>query len=246
MADLEDFDTAYQAGFPYHDENLAMLAWYAERLIEHLQGQRARTLLSLGVGHTVVADAILAALVPGLDRYTIVEGSTRRIAELKRGRDLAGVEIVHGLFESYSTSEPVDAVEMGFVLEHVEDPEQIVQRYAEMLAPDGSMIIVVPNARALHRLVGHEAGLLPDLYALSEADRQLGHRRYFDRDSVEALVRGAGLRVDATEGIFLKCLMTSQFASVALPEPVVRAFYAIGRAMPDVCNAIWVEARRRS
>ena len=246
MADLDDFDPAYRTAFPYHDENLAMLAWYAARLVGHVRRRRAKTLLSLGIGHMVVAEAILGSLVPELDRYTIVEGSARRITELSKGRDLAGVEVVQDFFESFAIPEPVDAIEMGFVLEHVEDPARIVARYAEMMAPGGSMIIVVPNARSLHRLVGHEAGLLEDLYQLSPADAALGHRRYFDRDSLEALVRDAGLRVEATEGIFLKCLTTAQLSGLALPEPVARAFYEVGHSMPDICNAIWVDARHVS
>ena len=77
-------------------------------------------------------------------------------------------------------------------------------RYAGFLAPGGVAAIAVPNARSLHRLVGQRAGLLDDLYRLSEHDLALGHRRYFDRERLVALVEGAGLRVAGCEGILLK------------------------------------------
>ena len=43
--------TGYRPDFPYHDENLLMLDWYASRLERTLRERRARRLLSLGIGH---------------------------------------------------------------------------------------------------------------------------------------------------------------------------------------------------
>ena len=53
------------------------------------------------------------------------------------------------------------------------------------------LAIVVPNARSLHRLIGERAGLIDDLYRLSEHDLAVGHRRYFDRADCRA-DRGRG------------------------------------------------------
>jgi 2-polyprenyl-3-methyl-5-hydroxy-6-metoxy-1,4-benzoquinol methylase len=133
---------------------------------------------------------------------------------------------------------------MGFVLEHVADPAALVARYREFLAPGGLLAIAVPNARSLHRLVGQRAGLLDDLYKLSEADLALGHRRYFDKDSLVRMVEGAGLRVLACEGILLKCLTTAQLARLALEPRVKQAFCELGAGFPDIANAIYLEAAR--
>jgi hypothetical protein len=56
----------------------------------------------------------------------------------------------------------------------VDDPGVIVRQFSRYLAPGGAMFIVVPNARSLHRLIGHKAGLLDNLYRLSAEDLQLG------------------------------------------------------------------------
>jgi SAM-dependent methyltransferase len=241
----EDLDgaTGYRPDFPYHDENLVMLGWYAGRLEATLLARGARRLLSLGIGHQVVSRRLGGLLARGVDSYTIVEGSSARIEELRRAGTLpAGAEVVRAWFEDYVPPAAVDAVEMGFVLEHVEDPAALVRRYAGFLAPGGVVAIAVPNARALHRLVGHRAGLLEDLHRLSEHDLALGHRRYFDLESLRRLVEGAGLRVGACEGILLKCLTTGQLSRLGLDARVLEAFCEVGAAYPDIANAIYMEA----
>ena len=126
-----DRATGYRAGFPHHDENLLMLGWYAARLAATLAARGARSVLSLGIGHQVVSRRLGGLLGRGLDAYTIVEGSSARIDELRGSGGLPeGVGVVHAWFEEYEPPRPVDAVEMGFVLEHVESPEAIVRRYA--------------------------------------------------------------------------------------------------------------------
>lgn len=244
---IEDLDacTGYRPDFPYHDENHQMLAWYAGRLAETLRARGARRVVSLGIGHTVVTRRLLELVGRGVSAYAIVEGSRERIAELRSAVELpAAVELHHGYFEDYTPAAPLDAVEMGFVLEHVADPEALVARYREFLAPAGFLAIAVPNARSLHRLVGQRAGLLDDLYTLSEADLALGHRRYFDKDSLVRLVEEAGLRVLACEGILLKCLTTAQLLRVALEPRVKQAFCELGAGFPDIANAIYLEAAR--
>jgi SAM-dependent methyltransferase len=240
--ELDRFDAAYGPAFKFHDENLAMLSWYAERMMKALAGARAESLVSLGIGHSVVTRRVLAALGRTLKRYTIVEGSPARIRALRAQGPLPdGVTLENAFFEDFAPSGPLDAVEMGFVLEHVEDPALVLRRFAGFLRPNGTLIAVVPNARSLHRVVGHRAGLLDDPFRLSEHDRALGHRRYFDLESIKALIAGAGLQIRSVEGIFLKCLTTSQLAGLALPPPVLRAFFEVGVDYPEIANAIYLE-----
>lgn len=244
---VEDLDgaTGYRPDFPFHDENLAMLTWYSRRLAERLRERGARRVLSLGIGHQVVSRNLGVLLGRGVDWYAIVEGSASRIADLRKGGDVPpAVEVVHAYFEDYAPPHAVDAVEMGFVLEHVKDPALLVRRYAGYLSPDGFLAIAVPNARSLHRLVGHRAGLLDDLHGLSEHDRALGHRRYFDLDSLRRLVEDAGLRASACEGILLKPLTTGQLSRLDLDARVVEAFCEIGVGYPEIANAIYLEACR--
>jgi SAM-dependent methyltransferase len=247
MSGAEDLDGAagYDPSFPYYDENLLMLGWYARRLEKSLLARGSRRVLSLGIGARVVSQRLAGLAGRAGFAYTIVEGSATRIEELRAaGGPGDGVEVVRAYFEDYVPPAPPDAVEMGFVLEHVADPAVLVSRYSGLLAKGGLLAIAVPNARSLHRLVGHRAGLLADLHQLSEHDLALGHRRYFDLDSLRGLIEGAGLRVQACEGIFLKCLTTAQLSRVGLEARVLEAFCEVGAAYPEIAYAIYVEATR--
>ncbi len=243
--DLNQYGDAYGEAFEFHDENLAMLRWYVQRIIASIDKRSARSLLSLGIGHQVVSRAFIADVAARLDRYVIVEGSADIIAKFRADLDAPPcLDLVHGWFEEYASDQPFDTIEMGFVLEHVDDPAAIVSRYVDMLADGGRLYAAVPNARSLHRRLGHDAGMLDDMFALSDADHALGHKRYFDLESLHRLLVDQGLEILSSTGIFLKPLSTGQLRSLALPPEIAKALYSVGANYPELCNAFLVETRR--
>jgi SAM-dependent methyltransferase len=243
--DLDGFADAYKESFRFHDENIQMLSWYAERLVQAVQRAGARSLLSLGIGHSVVSKAILEKLLSRLEEYVIVEGSPASIARFEAETPHPKkLRLVNALFEEFERPEPFDFIEMGFILEHVDDPEVVLRRFWSALRPGGGLVVVVPNARSLHRLFGKAAGLLEDLYRLSPEDLQLGHKRYFDYDSICSLVARAGFRIERAEGVFLKCLTTGQLQKLRLSPEVLRSFFDVGIQHPQIANAIYLEATR--
>lgn len=221
-----------------------MLSWYAERIARQLRSAECRGLLSLGVGFQIVCRRLFQEFDRSLRRYVVLEGSQALVHRVREMLRHDGLELVHTLFEEFETDERFDAIEMGFVLEHVEDPAALLERYVRLLEPNGRMFVAVPNARSLHRRVGQAAGLLDNPYRLSEHDLQLGHRRYYDLQSLSAAVLEAGLKIVNVEGIFLKPVTTGQLEQLALSDEVVRGFYEVGVAYPDLCNAILIETRR--
>src|SRR5258708_9699725 len=80
--ELDRFGGAYGPDFRFHEENLWMLSWYAERMVRALEAQKTRSLVSLGIGHRVVSGAILESLGRGLRECTVVEGSPALIQRL--------------------------------------------------------------------------------------------------------------------------------------------------------------------
>src|ERR1035441_6174176 len=54
---LDGYLDAYGDSFPFHRENLALLATYAGFLRETIERRRSRSVLSLGIGHSIVAPA---------------------------------------------------------------------------------------------------------------------------------------------------------------------------------------------
>jgi SAM-dependent methyltransferase len=194
------------------------------------------------LGHKIVSQSIISNLGDILTKFIIIEGSSKMIRDFRKTIDLPpNVRLVKSLFEEFETTERFDAIEMGFILEHVDDPLLILKRYSTFLKAGGSIFISVPNARSLHRLIGYEAGLLDDLYRLSAYDLRLGHKRYFDSKSLEKLISRSGLDIVKREGIYLKPFSTSQLRSLHLLSEVTRALFSIGIDYPEIGNAIYLE-----
>ena len=240
--DLNAYQGAYTEQFPYHRDEEALLAAYARKIVEQLQGQRALRVLSLGIGGQRVSQAIRDRL--DVTDYHILEGSADIIARYRAETSPpTHVTIHHTYFEQAHFDQPFDAIEMGFVLEHVDDPGLILRRFRAFLKPTGVLFAAVPNARSLHRLLGHSAGLLTDLYALSQYDRQLGHKRYFDGDSISRLVEDSGYAILDKVGLVLKPLTTSQLQQLSLAPGIENALIDVGYGLPDICNGVLLTAR---
>src|SRR4026207_620585 len=146
-----------------------MLNWYPGRVVALAPGA---SLLELGIGHGHSA----RRFVSHYPRYVVVEGATKMIERFRSMEGMGSVEVVQSMFEDFSTTDRFDVIVMGFVLEHVADPEASLPGF---LAPRGALFAAIPNAESLPRRLGYEAGLLPDLMQLGDADRQLGHQRLY-------------------------------------------------------------------
>lgn len=243
-ADLDTHAPAYEPSFKYHDENFAMLKVYADLLIRGFKRAGAKRILGFGVGHEVVVRRIAEYAREHDAVYTVLEGSKAIIDRLlAQGGTVCSphVKVEHTYFEDYSPSLPFDAIECGFVLEHVNDPGVILQRYAPALAPGGTLYVAVPNARSLHRRLGHAAGLLPDLFKLSAHDLELGHRRYFDLIGLRDLLSTHGFTTIEEHGLLLKPFTTDQLQQMKLSPAVHEALLKVGLEYPDSANAIYVE-----
>jgi len=240
---LDSYKDAYDKEFKFHDENDLMLSWYTRIMLRSLKERGVQSLLSLGIGQKVVARQIVSTIGDVLREYSVIEGSNEILDDFRRELGSGtSIHLINSLFETFESDKKFDAMEMGFILEHVDDPSLILRKYSGLLNEDGFIIIAVPNARSLHRLIGYEAGLLDDLYRLSEHDLRLGHKRYFDRQSLHEIIGNAGLKVVKEAGIYLKPLTTSQMKTLGLSPAIIKAFCSVGAAYPDICNSIYVEA----
>lgn len=242
IENLDAYKTAYTPQFAYHRDEELLLQAYSAKIASTLRGRRSLRLLSLGIGGQTVSTTLRNQL--DITEYHIVEGSGEIIAAYRAATSPPdNVIIHHDRFENIDLDEHgFDAIEMGFVLEHVDDPDAVLRRFRAFLKPGGALFTAVPNARSLHRLVGHAAGLLQDLYALSSADLELGHKRYFDACSFEAAVAAGGYTITQRWGLVLKPLTSAQLASLSLPATTQQAFIDAGYPLHEICNGIMLVA----
>ena len=247
MENLNNHKTAYEKGFHFYFENHLYLGKYADLMCEKIQKQSFQTVLSLGIGHEVVSGKILSMLNENLiSEYEIIEGSedimNKFLQERAHLKEDSRFNIHHSYFENFQSSKKFDAIEMGFVLEHVDDPGQIVKHFKQFLSPNGIIFISIPNAKSLHRLIGHEAGLLKNMYELSQYDLELGHQRYFDFDSIQELVLSSGLQIKRSAGLMLKPITGKQMEILEWNQDIFQALLTIGEKYPEISNCIYIEA----
>jgi SAM-dependent methyltransferase len=241
---LNTFKNAYNTGFKFYDENQWYLNQYSKYLINTVKKKSFKSILSLGVGFQAVSQSIVYLFESQLDKYCIVEGSIDIIEKFKKEHNTGKIELVHSYFEDFNTTEKYDAIEMGFVLEHVDNPQLIINRFKEFLNPDGVIFISVPNAKSLHRLIGNKAGLLQNMYELSDYDLQLGHKRYFDLDILIQLILSCGLKVISKKGLMLKPITGKQIETLNWDATIIDALMDIGEEYPEISNCIYIEVTK--
>lgn len=236
---LDSHVGAYTGDNLYDFDNRIILNWYPPRIIEHCVG--AHSLLELGLGHGY-ATSILSS---HFTRHLVLDGSSAVIDNFQATYPTCQAEIRETYFETFDTDERFDIVVMGFILEHVDDPVQIMRLYRKFLRPGGRMFVSVPNAEVLNRRLGHLAGLLPDMTALSPNDDLLGHQRYYTVRTLAEDIERAGLEVRKLEGIYLKPLTTSQLVSLNLDEAIIRGLCEVGVDYPELCCGLLAEIMAR-
>ena len=232
--DLDEMKDAYDEHFVL--DNRLMLQWYPDRVVKMATGS---SLLELGLGHGYSTALFARHFSP----YRVIEGSPEMIERFRNRFKMEQVDIVNGYFEQFDTPDRFENIAMGFILEHVDDPALILERYRRFLKPGGSLFVAVPNSESLHRRFGHAAGLLPDLELLSAADHDFGHRRYFNLRSLTAMVEDCGYAVIKAEGIFLKPITTAQITELQLDPAILQAMLSVGVDYPELSNAILLQAR---
>lgn len=233
---LDDFIEAYGEGFSYAFDNNIMLNWYPQRLMELCSN--TGKLLELGIGHGFSTNRFSQYF----SEHVVIDGSASVIEQFRKQYPDSSAKIVESYFENFESESKFDLIVMGFVLEHVEDPQVVLRRFKDFLAPGGRCFVLVPNGESLHRRFGHAAGLLNDMMELGQGDLELGHNRLYSSESLTAELNQAGYRVVRKEGLFLKPFTTPQLKSLNLNETIIKAMCTIGIDYPELSCALLFEA----
>lgn len=230
---------AYQGENLYDFDNEILLTWYPSRIV--LNSGDACSILELGLGHGFTTNIFS----DNFQRHVVLEGSPAVIQNFREKFPECSAQIVQTYFEEFDTEERFDVIVMGFILEHVDNPFEIIDRYKQFLAPGGKMFLAVPNAEVLNRRLGHLAGMLGNLETLSENDLLLGHKRYYTVATLSAEIDRAGYQIDKMEGIYMKPFTTGQMVSLHLDKKVIRALCEVGVDYPELSCGILAQISAR-
>jgi 2-polyprenyl-3-methyl-5-hydroxy-6-metoxy-1,4-benzoquinol methylase len=160
---------------------------------------------------------------------TVIDGSK---ILLDKAKEMYGdkIEIVHSLFEEYNPYEKFDFILATHVLEHVDEPISLLKEMKKWLAPNGKIIIIVPNKESIHRQLAVMMGMMPALDTLGERDHLVGHQRVYSLDTLAADVLSADLKVGEKMGFFLKTMPNSMMLNYSLD--LVKALNNISPMLP--------------
>lgn len=188
------------------------------------------------------AEGVMTNLLAGCGKkLTLVDGSQAFCESLRQRFPQATV--VHSLFEDFDPKGQFDNIVLGHVLEHVQDPLEILSRARTWLTPStGRLFAAVPNSRSLHRQAGVIMGLLSKEDELNEYDHHHGHRRVFSPETFRNTISHSGLEIEIFGGYWMKPVSNRQVEE-NWTEEMLEAFMVLGERYPDIAGEIYAVAK---
>lgn len=229
-----------------HLESISSVSLYAaganSAMIKHSFIIAARYLVGDNLLEMGPAEGVMTELLATTGkRVTVVEGSAKFSADLRLRFPKA--KVVNALFEEFQPEELFDNIILGHVLEHVQNPVEILTRVKQWLKPNsGRVFAAVPNARSLHRQAAVIMGMLPQEDALNEMDLHHGHRRVFNPETFRNAFNQAGLQIEVFGGYWMKPVSNKQIEENWSAE-MLDAFMKLGERYPDIAGEIYIVAR---
>lgn len=178
------------------------------------------------------------------DDLTCVEASGDALAAAKSKLG-DKVKFVHSRFETVTLPQRYDNIVLTHVLEHLDDPVQVLRRVnEEWLADGGRLFLVCPNANAGSRQIAVKMGLISHNAAVTPSEAEHGHRCTYSLDTLERDAVAAGLKVVHRSGIFFKALANFQWDRLLQTDIVSKEYlqgcYQLGQQYPDLCSSIFL------
>jgi len=237
-----DFNREYQDGarkYAY-DFDGVVRRYMMKALAPHFRPGRA---LELGCYTGDVTEMIAEVY----DDLTVVEASSDLVdtASRRLGRRAT---FVTATFETASLDGRYDAIFLVHTLEHVDDAVLVLKRIRGWLSEEGRLFVVVPNAHAPSRQIAVHMGLVAYPEAVTDAEREHGHRRTYSLETLERDARAAGLSIVDRGGVFFKALANYQFDRLMGGDVISQGYmdgcYELGRQYPDLCASVYVVCGR--
>jgi len=197
---------------------------------------KAGSILELGP-----AEGLMTRHLINIDKnLTVIEGSIVFADELKL--KYPNLNVINSLFEQTDILEKFDNILLGHVLEHVDNPIEVLAKVKKWLKPNGIVFCAVPNARSIHRQAASEMGLIKSIFEMSTKDIHHGHMRIYTPETLKSEFREAGFEISGFGGYWLKPLSDKQIEDSWTPA-MLDAFMKLGEMYPDIAAEIYIVAK---
>ena len=181
-------------------------------------------------------------IIPFFKNVTCIEGSEEAVKIAKEKFDNK-INIILSTFEDLNLSEKFDNVILTHVLEHIDNPINLLSKINnEWLTDDGVLFVVCPNANAPSRQIAVKMGLISHNSAITESEQKHGHRITYTLDTLERDINQSGLEIIHRGGIFFKALANFQWDQLLNTDIISKEYldgcYKLGQQYPDLCSSI--------
>ncbi|MCO8163210.1 class I SAM-dependent methyltransferase [Pseudomonas sp. 21LCFQ010] len=214
---------------------------HRDYMIKALKGSlRPGNALEMGCYH----GAFTKKLLQVFSDVTVLEGSSDLIEIARQNVANEHVTFILDQFESATLESCFDNIFLIHTLEHLTEPQSVLRKVREWLAPGGRLFIVVPNANAASRQIAVGMGLIDFNAAVTEGERKHGHRCTYSLDTLEHEALRAGFQVMQRGGILFKPMANFQFDAALRAGIIDQAFFdgcfAMGMRYPDLTASVYV------
>ncbi len=218
----------------YTDFNSYLIRKRYKHLSRHFRGLQSA--LEIGVGDTTGT----GVLVTHFHHVTVVDGSTEAIHAVQEKFPSTTRYVQNFEDLSFPEHTQFQTIMLAHVLEHVDNPHDLLKRALQYLAPSGILIVSVPNADSLHRQIGVELGLLQNTTDLNETDHSLGHKRVYTYQSFTEEILRQRIKPSSVKfgGMFLKVLSNEQTQKAFTP-PQIDAMFEVGTHNPRISAELY-------
>ena len=211
------------------------------------QNCKGHSLLDLGCGEGVIT----AQLRKNFSRIVGVDATFSQISLARR--KYPDIDFIHNTIEEFETNEKFDCVLLFFILEHVDDPDQILKIAKKHLKKNGIIHIQVPNRNSLNRRLGKIMRIITNESDLHEHDIDLSHQRTFDLQNLIQLVKRNNLKMIKSGGFFLKAHPNHQMQILydsnlwenrEIRKKYFDALFEIGKEIPEYASTLYVHCQK--
>jgi 2-polyprenyl-3-methyl-5-hydroxy-6-metoxy-1,4-benzoquinol methylase len=188
-------------------------------------------------------------LLPYFSDISCVEVSDEAIEIAKKV--LPGdITYYNSLFEDTKLDKKYNNIVLTHVLEHIDNPVSLLSKIeSEWLSDDGCLFLVCPNANAPSRQIAVKMGLISHNSAITDAEKEHGHRITYSLDTLERDAKLANLEVTHRSGIFFKALANFQWDKLLNTDIISKEYldgcYQLGQQYPDLCSSIFLVCKKR-
>jgi 2-polyprenyl-3-methyl-5-hydroxy-6-metoxy-1,4-benzoquinol methylase len=199
----------------------------------HNQIPNGSNILDLGYGDGLVFDSLLDFADTHDCSVTMIEGSGKLVDQARtHAKGRANIE--HSFFETYAPSQKFDVVLASHVLEHVDNPVELLNHLATICNKGAKIVGLVPNSESIHRRLAVLMDLQPNLDSLSPRDHMVGHQRVYSMDTLRKDFADSPWNIVESRGFFLKPLANSQL--LAYDKSLIDALLRISDELPiELC-----------